>query len=426
MLATAGAREESTLRLWNAQDGRMLASFDKFPGGALQLLFSPDQRMLISANMDQTIRIWDVSNPALVPPPRILIGHTLEVWRLALMPDGKTLISGGKDGSVRFWDLTRPPSHRGSITLPGGPFVGWSFSGNDSALLTCDSKGRITRWSGEAWQTTNILRETGGSATTACFLPDRQEVAIASNEQGLRVFRWTDSALPRVLPAFVQNEGVWVLRRHGNRLAVGRFDQQLVRDFEIDTWELKESWGAPGTFAAMDFSRDGRYCVMGGFRGQVLVRNMVNGQESSFVEAMPNIGILGDHRCGPVAFSTFSDRVAICSQQGFARLWETGSWRDAGVIGGFLHAVAGLAFSPEGTRLAAGSSGEEAIRLYEMERYQALVTLGAEGVGFVPAFDASGNILAGMNTAGKLHIWRAPSWREIEEKERTADRPGMR
>ena len=199
------------------------------------------------------------------------------------------------------------------------------------------------------------------------------------------------------------------MRRHANRLAVGRFDQQTIHDFDVDTWELKESWRAPGTFIAMNFSHDGRYCVMGGYRGQVLVRNMATGEESSFVEDLPRIGSL--------AFSTSGDLVGISTEQGFVRLWETGSWRDAGMLGGFLHSVSGLSFSPDGRRLAAGSSGDEAIRLYDTERRQLLVTLAAEGGSYYPAFDASGNVLAALNAEGKLSVWRAPAWGDIEAAE---------
>ena len=379
----------------------------------MQLLFSPDGHTLISAHTDQTIRIWDFSNPLSIPPPLALIGHPLEVWRLALMPDGKTLISGGKDGSVRFWDLTRLPRQRGPVSLRGGPFVGWSFPENQPDLLTCDDQGKIIRWSGDAWQTTNLLAETGIEASKACFLPDRQEVVIAGRDDVLRLFKWTALGSPRVLSAFPKKSlplsFSWSLRRHGNRLAVGRFDQQVICDYDLDTGELKESWPAPGTLIALDFSSDGRYCVMGGHRGRVRVRNMVTGEESSFVEDLPRIE--------GVAFSASGDRVGISTDQGFVRLWETGLWRDAGTLGGFLHGVAGFSFSPDGQRLAAGSSGEEAIRLYEMERHQPLITFRAEGVGFSPAFDSSGDVLAAMNADGKLSVWRAPSWQAIQAVE---------
>jgi WD40 repeat protein/predicted Ser/Thr protein kinase len=414
LLATADAGDKAVLQIWSARDGRLISRLEQSAAGAIQLLFTPDNRALISANTDQTIRVWDVSNLQNVPPPRLLIGHTLEVWRLALLPDGKTLISGGKDGSVRFWDLTHSPRRRGGIALSGGPFVGWSFAGSESDLVTCDRQGRVARWSGEEWQTMTLLRETGRSAQMACLLPDRQEVVIAGSDGALRVHRWQDSEPPRELSVFPKATWIWCLHRHGSRLAVGRLDQPTIHDFDVETWQLKESWRAPVPFKAMEFSPDARYCVMATGRGQVTVRNMLTGEESSFRDGLPNIG--------SVAFSTAGDRVGISTAQGFVGWWQSGSWRDAGRLSGFLRDVNGLAFSADGQRLAVGSSGDEAIRLYETKHYQPLVSLQAQGTGFSPAFDSSGNVLTALSAEGKLYVWRAPSMEEIEIVETSANR----
>jgi WD40 repeat protein len=264
----------------------------------------------------------------------------------------------------------------------------------------------------------SLLLETGRNAERARLLPDRQEVVIAGSDGALRVHRWPDSEPPRELSVFPKATWIWCLHRHGNRLAVGRLDQPTIHDFDIETWELKQSWRAPVPLSSIDFSPDGRYCVMATGRGQVLARNMVTGEESSFPDELPNIG--------SVAFSTAGDRLGISTAQGFVRWWESGSWRDAGQLGGFLRNVMGLAFSPNGQRLAAGSSGEEAVRLYETKHDQPLVSLQAQGTMFSPTFDSSGNVLGAMSIEGGLHVWRAPSWQEIEAAEKSAVHSGLR
>ena len=85
---------------------------------------------------------------------------------------------------------------------------------------------------------------------------------------------------------------------------------------------------------------------------------------------------------------------------------------------GFASVVWAAAFTPDAQRLATSSSGNEAIKLWSVESHETVLTLEGRGVGFNSvAFSPDGNILAASNGRGVLHIWRAPSWMEIETPE---------
>lgn len=62
--------------------------------------FTPDGRIVASASDDGSIKLWRVSNGALL---RTLIGHNEDVHSIAFTPDGRTLVSGGDDATVRIW-----------------------------------------------------------------------------------------------------------------------------------------------------------------------------------------------------------------------------------------------------------------------------------------------------------------------------------
>ena len=64
------------------------------------------------------------------------------------------------------------------------------------------------------------------------------------------------------------------------------------------------------------------------------------------------------------------------------------------------------------------STGEEAVRLWDMESFQELLTLPAQNPTFITTqFSPDGNVLGAMDFKAKLHLWRAPSWAEIERAE---------
>ena len=109
--------------------------------------------------------------------------------------------------------------------------------------------------------------------------------------------------------------------------------------------------------------------------------------------------------------------------------WSFGVWKAAdlerggkvapvAIVGGFTLAPHSVAFSPDGRRLAAGGDGREAVRLYDAESRLPVLTLAARGSIFQrTAFSPDGTVLAASNEEGELHLWRAPSWEEIDAAE---------
>src|SRR5262249_25952183 len=62
------------------------------------VVFTPDNRRLVSGSDDKNVRVWDVaSGKPLVTPP----GHTAGVTSVACSPDGQRLASASDDKTVK-------------------------------------------------------------------------------------------------------------------------------------------------------------------------------------------------------------------------------------------------------------------------------------------------------------------------------------
>jgi WD40 repeat protein len=171
------------------------------------------------------------------------------------------------------------------------------------------------------------------------------------------------------------------------------------------SWRMSGVW--EGTLA---ISPDEQSCVSIGYEGDVTLKNLTDGNQTRL-----KLDIL---ESAWVSYSPDGKWFAAASDLGFARVWNTANWQPVATVGGFLNGAHSAAFSPDNQRLAVGSGGREAVKLFDPESWQNVFTLEAPGNDFQQmAFSPDGNVLGWRNQENVLYLWRAPSWAEIEKAE---------
>ena len=81
--------------------GREQSHFKEVPHGAISLVFSPDNTVLVTGLRTSEIELWNLATGDKLTT---LKGHTGQVETLMFSPDGKTLVSTGTDGTIVVWD----------------------------------------------------------------------------------------------------------------------------------------------------------------------------------------------------------------------------------------------------------------------------------------------------------------------------------
>lgn len=95
--------------------------------------FSPDDRRLATSGSDRTVQLRDVDQGS--GPSAILDGHDDEVWAVTWAPDGQSLATGGKDRTVRTWPAAPKPQ---GVEAPNASYLRPRFSMDGSQLLAAE------------------------------------------------------------------------------------------------------------------------------------------------------------------------------------------------------------------------------------------------------------------------------------------------
>jgi WD40 repeat protein len=400
---------DTAIALFEVDSGREIGRLQGHRRFVGDLVFRPDGKLLASASGDQTIRVWDMQTRRTL---RTLRGHELEVWKLALLPDQTTLVSGCKDGSVYFWDVNAPGAAHGQAIIPS--VRRWCFAADDKSVVTIDTEGQVVQWQ-EHGKKSLLLRLEQFLQNPVQFAADAPLIAVGSAEGRVQVWNWeTRQHVQTFMAGSGRTYPLQFLGR-GKKVFVADHDhgELSVHEFDVATGTRGLSLRDLGKTRdfSVAFSTDEKQGIIVTIEGNAW---QIDLEKAGVTRRTLNLG-----RPWQPSFSADGGLLAIPSAPGYVRLWDAKTLREVATFSGFIAGVHTASFTPDGARLVTGSGFTEAIRLWDLQSNELVFTLPADTTVYDTAISRDGNVVGALGNR-LLHLWRAPSWEEIDAAESAA------
>jgi len=138
------------VRLWNPATGRPvgppLQTGSGPAGGVGAVAFSPDGKLLASADLDGTVRLWNPATGRPVGPPLEATSTRYGVTGAAFSPSGKLLASADGDGAVRLWDPATGRPVGAPLRIGAQVVAAVAFSPDGTLLASGGADGTVRLW----------------------------------------------------------------------------------------------------------------------------------------------------------------------------------------------------------------------------------------------------------------------------------------
>jgi WD40 repeat protein len=378
--------------------------------------FSGDGKTLATAGRDLTVRLWDAATRA---PKATLRGHTHDVSSVAFSADGRTLASTSQDGTVRLWD-----SQTGQTLRVLGGLQGWSRSvafAPNGAVLAATDEDAIALWDVASGARCDLFHAHWAPLRAIAFSPDGTLLASAGRDSVVRLW-----AVPAATPASA--------KPGQPRLKAG-FLSNYYSSVATPSKGLLASLNTGGYFSVWDIENfvkliDVRIAGPSGERAPVQERPGL-GVSDDFRRIVTSGGdktlriweadgvpptlrrptaVLGDQPNAPVALYPDGKTVAAAQQNEIVRLIDCENGKTERVLRSGGGAIATLALSADGGRLAAGTvEGRVALwNLTSQDQKPAVLEHGSAAVLAV-AFSPDGKFLVSGGDDRTVKLWNLSS-----------------
>jgi WD40 repeat protein len=172
------------VKIYSSKTGEIQFKLKKHTDWVTAVAFSPNGKLLASADRNGGISIWDPDNGQEL---FTLAGHKSGVTALSWRGDSKLLASSSEDGAIKVWEMQEGKQVKNWTAH--GPGALWVDYSHDGRLVSCGRDNTVTIWDSNGGKVRS-LPATGDIPMRVAFTHDGKSV-FAANFEGHVAF-WSD------------------------------------------------------------------------------------------------------------------------------------------------------------------------------------------------------------------------------------------
>jgi WD40 repeat protein/serine/threonine protein kinase len=351
---------DNTARVWDAQTGQLVGAPMKQEDQAASFQFSPDVQRILTASADNTMRVRDAQarQPADAP-----MKHASQVTSAQFSPDGQRIVTVSADNTAQVWEaqtgqpVGTPMKHRNRI-------ISAQFSPDGQRIVTASADNTAQVWEAQTGQPLMAPLQHGRGVDFAQFSPDGQRIVTASWDYTAQV--WDAKTGERLIEPLQHGGAVWSAHfsPDGQRIVTGSGDN-TAQVWEAQTGQpLNMALKHKAAVHSAQFSPDGRRLVTASYDFTAQVWDAQTGQP---------VGARMQHtnQVNSAEFSPDGRRIVTASYDHTARVWDAQTGQPLTEPLRHKDRVNSAHFSPDGQRVVTASEDSTA-RVWDAQTGQPL------------------------------------------------------
>ncbi|KAH8653204.1 WD40-repeat-containing domain protein [Tricladium varicosporioides] len=392
----ASASLDNTIKIWDISNGACLQTLEGHSDSVISVVFSHDSTWLASASEDKTVKIWDASNGACL---QTLEGHSGSVMSVAFSHDSTRLASTSWDKTVKVWDTNNGACLQ---TLEGHTnlIMSVTFSHNSIWLASASWDKTVKIWDISSGACLRTLGGHSRSVTSVTFSHDSTWLASASWDYIVKIWDISSGVCLQTLKGHGDLVESVAFSHNSIWLASASWDK-TVKIWDISSGAcLQTLEGHSNSVTSVTFSRGSTWLASASWDHTVKIWDISSGV---CLQTLKGHGDL----VKSVTFSHNSIWLVSASEDKIVMIWDASNGDRLPTLEGNSNSVGFLAFSHDSTRLASASCDKTA-KIWNTSNGACLQTLKGHS-GFITsvAFSHDSTRLASASLDGTVKIWDA-------------------